>query len=389
MCRACQDTPDGAPRRCNRSDGFSPVESEQRNRVRNLRSASEALAAGDPQAAANALAAAIAADRRLTGFNPVPVAEPSASEQPHLDVVLSPSEVDRFEAQFEALNRKRVAEGRGRLGVEVTRQRRPVEGDPVLAWEQATVRVTGSREDIDRLGFSSNARTEPEKRAKTHEVLAAACAAVRQSGGQYVPRSDAGEGSTPGLVDAYVADAPGGPARARLEPTEVDRAMAVDVRRWARQQDPSSEYVRALRHAVADEYVSMREVGTAASAVAGYLRYRTAAATPRESGGSVTPIRQRPRRSRWLARPGEKVFITGEVVRADPLRIRERLDPHFLYVFRTPDGDLVKWIASSTQGLEVGNFVSLRGTVKAHGEFGGERQTEMHYCTPRIHPRTA
>jgi len=59
--------------------------------------------------------------------------------------------------------------------------------------------------------------------------------------------------------------------------------------------------------------------------------------------------------------------------------------PHFLYIMRTPGGDLARWMASRDAGMEAGDDITLRGTVKGHSTFNGERQTEVFYCRPTIH----
>lgn len=378
MCRACDETPDGVGRRCSREEGFTPVESDTRNRMRNLTNARAALARGDAQGAANSLAHSLSAQRSLDGGPPVPVTEPSVSATPHRDFIVSPSDVDVAQTHLAQVNAQRASVGQPPLAVEVTRQQRPTGADPMTAWEQATIRVSGHQGDLDALSLG-RVRTGAEKRVSTMGVLAASCAAVRLNGGRYTPRTE-GPNSTPGQVDAYVADSPGGSWRSSLAPTAEDQALAREVRAWARVQAPTSDYLRAVRHSVGEDYLSPRSVGTASSAVGLYLsaRARTGASVP---AGPDTG----PRGSRHFNKVGDLVVTTARVDKVVPIRHESRPMPHYLYIMETPDGDKIRWMANDTEGLEVGDSVTLRGVVKGHSEYRNEKQTEMTRCQVRIH----
>lgn len=387
MCRACDETPDGVGRRCSREDGFSPVESDQRNRLRNLANARAALQAGDSQAASNALVHALAAQRSLDGGPAVPVSDPAVSAKPHRDFVISPSDVDLAQSHIAQINARRANTSKPPLVVEVTRQQHPAEPDPLAVWEQVTVRVSGPRADLDELSLG-RVRTNAEKRVSTMGVLAASCAAVRLNDGRYLSRVDGGPNSTPGLVDAYVTDTPTGRWRTTLAPTPEDVAMAHQVRGWARVQPPTSDYIQAVRHSLAEEHLGMRSVGTAASAVGLYLsqKARSGPVGPALPGGR-TGQQTHQHTSRHFSKVGDAVVTPAVVTKVVRVMHPDRPLPHYLYVMRTPDGDMVRWMASDTAGLEEGDQITLRGVVKGHSEFRGEKQTEMFRCEVRIHPR--
>lgn len=390
MCRACGDTPDGSGRRCNRPDGFTPVESDQRNRLRNLANARDALNKGNPQEAANALAHALAAQRALDGGSGVPIGDPTPTKEPHRDFTVNPSDLDKAKARIEALNKKREQSGRGPMTMEVTRQHKPIPGDPIVAWEQATVRVSGAtEEELAKTTLGSDVRDAAEKRVRTLAVLETAAAATRINGGVYASRQEAGENSVPAVVDAYIADAPDGSVRKVLAPTAQDREMAIKVRMWVRGQPATSEYIQSVRHSVAEDYMSMRHVGTASSAISGYLRHEERMAKHTAEHG-VAPISPRVTGSRWLNKPGDKIILTARVERVVPVYHENRALPRYLHIMRTPDGDLVRWMAPETQGIAEGDDVTVKATVKGHSTFNGEKQTEVYYAqAPRIHPKSA
>lgn len=399
MCDACDETPDGRGRRCNRPDGdMTSVEKDMRNRTRGLGAARDALANGDAQGAANAIAGALSAQRALDGGVQAPVGDLAPSERPVRDITVSPSDLSTATARVEYINQQRAQGGLPPVSIEVSRQRRK-DADPVMAWETANVRISGaSQAELDAFSLG-NVRSDAERRVSTNEILSVAAAATRLNGGRYVSTSESAN-SIPAQVNAYVNDQPGGPHRSRLAPTAMDRDRAVQVRIWARTQQPTTDYLRALRHSVSDEYMGLREAGTASSAIAGFQRFRArqervveeqrkADAAVRPQGAPVmhepNVISPRPGGSRWLGQKGQNVTVVAEVEKVVPVMYPGHRYPHYLYIMRTPDGDLVRWMATNGQGMEEGHTVTLQGTVKGHSEWKGEKQTEMFYCKPRIH----
>lgn len=407
MCRACRETPDNQGRRCPRDDGFSVTEGDQRNRARGLNSAAEALARGEVQAAVNQLENARRAQRTLDGVPAAPAAAPTPVAGPYRDIEISPSSVDSAKAQLDQLNRARTGNGQQPLDVEITRQATPDPTDPIMSLESVTVRVSGATdEELGQLRLSS-VTEGAERRVQTGAVLAAACAITRvESNFQYVSRKAGGEESTPARVAQYVNDDPDGPLRQRYAPTPTDESKAQGVMKWARETNPTNDYIRAMRHSLSEKNLSHRDVGTAASAVAGYNRAaeelaernskkqeellaQHAGAGVGSSGGvAVADPGHYPRgagSSRWLNQPGDKIMVTGTVERVTPIFHESHWYPRHLYIVRTPDGDVVKWLPSNFTGFNEGDNVTLRGQVKAHITFNGEKQTEMNYCTPELH----
>lgn len=397
MCRACHETPDGNSRHCGRPDGFTEAEADRRNRTRNLANAQSHLTSGDPQSAANSLARAAAAHRSAVGA-PVggPVQPPAEAQGPHRDFAVSPSDTPTAVARIEMMNQDRAKVGLPPVQVDVSRSHQADPADPIYALESTTIRVQGaSQEELDRISIG-NVRSEPERKVKASAVMEAAVVAHRLNGKVYVPRGE-GENSVPDQVNRFVAEGPNGPLRERLAPTREDKEEAGRVRIWVRSQQPTSDYQAALRHALATEYMSEREAGTAASAMSGFTRYQERLEVARQKALAKNGGQQasdgpavhspRPSGSRWLGQKEQKVSITARVEVAHPVENEHADLPRVLYIMRTPQGDLVRWFASEDEGMRPGDAVTIQGTVKDHSTFNGERQTEMWYCkSPVIHP---
>lgn len=406
MCRACDETPDGQGCHCHRDDGFTAVEGNQRNRSRGLNNAADALAHGDPQAAVNQLENARRAQRILDGVPSSPLGDPRAAAGPQRDILISPSSVDAAQAQIDRINRARTEAGADVLNVEITRQNDSDAADSIMTWERATVRISGgTQEDLDALRLDG-VTNDAEQRVKTAAVLQASCAITRvESDGKYVTRKEGGEDSTPARVNQYIYDTPNGPLRQRYAPTDADKDRAMSIRAWARETRPVNDYMRAMRHSLAEEGIGPRDIGTAASALSGYERAYTeksradqmqdelmaklsgqsTAQEPRGSSAAPAGGRAPAAQSRWLNQPGDKIMVTGRVESITQIVHEERWNPRHLYIIRTPDGDAVKWLPSDFTGFRQGELVTLRGQVKQHSEFRGEKQTEMFYCKPDIH----
>lgn len=390
MCEACHETPDGNGRRCNRPDGqMTDAERDQRNRSRNLGNARDRLARGDAQGAADSLAQALNAQVYLDGGPHAPVALPQDTPGPQRDFVIAPSDLATAMARVEQVNNQRERAGLPPVTMEITRQHRQM-ADPILSWEQATVRVSGAtQEDLDAISMGS-VRTDAEARVDTQEVLSAAVASSRLSGG-YVPARQGKGQSTPGQVEAYVADQPGGPMRTHLAPTDEDRRLAAQVRAWVRTQPPTNDYVKSVRDALSEDRMSLRKVGLASSAISGFQRHQERVARAQAEFATADPAAgpavysPRPQGSRWLGRQGDLATVEVTVEEVVPQDNPYGEHPRYLYVMRTQEGDLVRWVASQTQGMRKGDHVTLRGKIRAHSTFHGEKQTEMFYCKPAIH----
>ena len=160
----------------------------------------------------------------------------------------------------------------------------------------------------------------------------------------------------------------------------------MEMRKWIRTKEPTTDYLVALRRSVSQDFMSVREAGTASSAISGYLAHKERAEASRKQAVATGAAQDVPARGRRLGRPGEKVTVVARVVHAAPILNPEYPErSKYLYVLRTPDGDLVRWVASKDKYMyshDGGDVVTLQGTVKGHSLHDGEWQTEMWYCKP-------
>lgn len=144
---------------------------------------------------------------------------------------------------------------------------------------------------------------------------------------------------------------------------------AAAVLAWAQQQDGSSEYAANLRALAGAESVkAFGNSGLLVSAIGGYNR---------EQG--LIAEREVAAAAEWVGVEKGKVTVVGKVAMTRRMAGwgYHSSDRELVVVAGTVDGKpaRIKWWASSVTGLDEGDAVTLTGTVKAHEEYQGKKET--------------
>jgi hypothetical protein len=178
--------------------------------------------------------------------------------------------------------------------------------------------------------------------------------------------------------DCFARGETGAKARARYEPSEADKKTAREALDWVRgplaTQETHSDYefnlVASLRHEVIDG----RTFGIAASSVQAYLR-----ATSREAELNMK-----------RAANAASVFVGAEKerLRDIPVTIEFKtlvesdFGASYLLKMRRADGCLFSWFCSGNGAADfkAGDAVLVTGTVKAHREYKGTKETQLTRC---------
>lgn len=422
MCRSCQETPDGVGRRCpSRENGFTAQEADQRTRSRGLNSAQTALSRGDSQGAANALARAVSAQRELDGaltrepqVSLEAMSQPGASGiAPVREFTVAPADYATMRVELDNANADRASRGLNPLQVTLTTQRKRDPQDPMMQLERVRVQIGGiDAEEAQSLSFKS-ASDGVGRVPDAVEALAGAYAIARSEGG-YRSKADAGADSTASKLESYLAAAPDSPLRQAAPITDVDRAQARETIEWARQQNPTSQYISSVKESLSSDVVSSRNIPLAVSAIPLVQREKVArqrrentervrqeamklqaremprskapasAAAASGSGqyGS-SPVRV----NAWIGRVGMFVQTTGTMERVSQVENpRDRTRPYWLYTMSTDGGASVKWFTHVPPNARAGDRVTVSGRVAAHEEFAGMRQTRFENgARPLVH----
>ena len=162
---------------------------------------------------------------------------------------------------------------------------------------------------------------------------------------------------------------PGQPA---VEPTDEDKAQAEAVRAYVLTLDPAqSTYNQNLVALVKSDVLLHNHRGLVASAFSGYLREQRTLAEAKARA-------QRPP-SEYVGTIGQ----TGLVLEAEVIftkQIEGNYGTSTLISFVTDKGEVCKWFASGAWDLEKGERITIRGSVKDHQEYRGEKQTVLTRC---------
>lgn len=209
-------------------------------------------------------------------------------------------------------------------------------------------------------------------RFPVEEVLLATVEMVRQHG--WVSRGKADEFHTPtvNLVSEMLYPVPTEEGRRwaaemwRSARTEANVALATLVRETALEADGDSDFITNLRQLLRAATVDPRNLGIVCAAYAVYDRVNR----ERLERSMRVP-------SEWIGQVGQKLTVTGTV--AQVREIDGQYGPTTLVVLKCGN-DIVKWFASGAKDFRIGQALSLKGTVKSHGEFRGQKETMLTRC---------
>ena len=160
--------------------------------------------------------------------------------------------------------------------------------------------------------------------------------------------------------------------RERCAPTAVETERAVASLAWARALTPTSDYERNLVLVARQTTLKPEHAGILASAVSAYTR-----ALGRE-------MERRQRETRNAASPSQHIGkikdrLGFDLILERVIEIATDYGALNILSMRDASNNLFVW-KTGTAGGTPGDRLRLRGTVKKHTEFRGEKQTELTRC---------
>jgi len=190
------------------------------------------------------------------------------------------------------------------------------------------------------------------------KFLAIVSAIIRECGwlGTAKARDEGGISTKERAIDVLISHSP---SAISLE----DEALAQSALEWGRAQAGASEYEANLRVVCASQYCDWRNLGILASVIVAYQKARTQA--------------QNDAISQHVGEIGAKVTLAVQVTR---IAFIERQYGITAVVSMMSGENSLVWFASGGTNLEEGKSYTLKGTVKAHGEYHGVKQTTLTRC---------
>lgn len=206
-----------------------------------------------------------------------------------------------------------------------------------------------------------------------HNLLENASAVIRQYG--WTSRGDVYDGlkQGPASADLALSNLFAKFKSQRVEVITFDVDLAEAVIKWVREEVANKEdlgdYLWNLVVAIADDYITLKQVGIVASAIVAYKREQAKKAERElvEDSEYVGEIKKR-QEFKNLALTFSTSFDTAYGI-------------SYLYKFVDENGNVLTWFSSNffewTDGQTV---VSGKGTVKKHEEYQGVKQTVLTRC---------
>ena len=153
-------------------------------------------------------------------------------------------------------------------------------------------------------------------------------------------------------------------------PTGAETAKATLALEYAKGLTGATDYEANLKLVCSQEFVTDKHLGILASAFSAYERY----------------IGESLKKADWST---QKLLSTHVGIVKDKLTVTVTVDKVFtvetqygnLHINKLKDseGNTLVWKTASTR-FDIGKTLTLKGTVKAHSEFNGEKQTELTRC---------
>lgn len=157
-------------------------------------------------------------------------------------------------------------------------------------------------------------------------------------------------------------------ARATYRPTDADVAKGAAALAWAQGLPGASDYEQNLALVAKQIRLDPKHAGILASAVSGYERMMARAAEQVRPTGT----------SAHVGTIGTRVDVAATVERV--ATVDTQYGPLHIHTMRDVAGNALVWKTASVR-LEPGKTVAGKGTIKAHSEFRGEKQTELARCS--------
>lgn len=233
---------------------------------------------------------------------------------------------------------------------------------------------------IRRFGFLEEARELSDtfggkwnNEVHTEELLAVAHAAIRLWG--WTPKSTHDENATPTVqivskwFFCHPSDKHGKEIVEKLTAAlcENDWEVAKTVRQWCADNTETSDYFHNLRMLLARDVIEDNYRGYAVSAISAYLRAMNKEAQKKNTVPSV---------SEYIGNVGEKlspVSVVCELARSTSSAWGDGI----LYKFRDTRGNVFSWFASASKEINVGDLLMITGSIKAHKEYKGAKETQL------------
>lgn len=161
--------------------------------------------------------------------------------------------------------------------------------------------------------------------------------------------------------------------RRKLSPETSHYEQAENAIAWCRDElaakSHHSDYEHNLVTVIADDVIHVDNVGIAASLLPVHKRELERKARQQFNGDA----------SEWIGEEGDRLDF-GTVTVLSDYSFEGYYGLTTIFKFADADGNLLTWFTSSSQDIEPGDVVELRGTIKEHKTYKGKKETQLTRC---------
>ena len=156
-------------------------------------------------------------------------------------------------------------------------------------------------------------------------------------------------------------------------PTNDQFAKAAEILTWADAQAPNSDYMRNVQAIIKADVVNFKHFGFITSLVPGYLKHLGVVASRANA-----PVKA----NEYFGKVGDRVELELTLVRTPGFNTAYGYMT--VYTFEASNGATFVWKSTADAGMEIGEKAVVRGTIKAHDEFRGTKQTVLTRCVVNV-----
>ncbi len=238
-------------------------------------------------------------------------------------------------------------------------------------------------------GFGGGRAVE---RYEAEEFLALAAATIRLYGFRSRKTAEMNQSqSTSGLIAEWLSSSSAG--RAKFNPPikveDGDKQQAAEVYSWlqslAERDTTGNDYMYNLSLLGRGATFTARNFGLATSAVSTWAKEMEREINRKKRLAADAA-------SEYVGQAGERLVFTATLVYTTDLE--SDFGVTTLYKFKTAEGNIIVYFASRKvdiggKDIEMGQTVTLKGSVKEHEERKGIKQTRVTRCSAYVPPKTA
>lgn len=215
-----------------------------------------------------------------------------------------------------------------------------------------------------------------QRRYNLEEYLTYVSACIRDSG--WTSRSKAQEEYCQATADYAVDVLTASEGRRKRygypETSDQDRELAQKAIIWAKEIEATNDYLNNIKIIALDEITTYKNMGFAASIVSSFTRHIEREI---EKEMKATSAKQE-LISDYVGSIGQKIQIELKFVACHSFETQWGTTD--ILKFLDQEGNVFIWKTSTSQLIEQGQTVKIKGTIKDHSEYAGAKQTILTRC---------